>query len=251
MDTNKQVPQLPPLTSAVFTSASTMTLMSRKEVEAALIANAFEDDAFKQALLANPKSVIEAKFSLVLPDDLTVAVLEESDSEVFFVLPHNPYTGIEEADLQKALGMDLTDIAGWLLDQQYNLSARQKAALSRLIVKAWRDASFKRLLLTDPELVLGQELDQLSRGGVVMQVVEETREKIVIILPYMRDDFAGGRQADSSLTNLPVVIGSHVRTEAGYTCDGGTDCPPYTRFPYPDCPTVLRMPGDPDPCSET
>ncbi len=241
MDTNKQVPQLPPLTSAVFTSASTMTLMSRKEVEAALIANAFEDDAFKQALLANPKLVIEAKFSLVLPDDLTVTVLEESDSEVFFVLPHNPYMGIEEADLQKALGMDLTDIAGWLLDQQYNLSARQKATLSRLIVKAWRDASFKKLLLTDPELVLAQELDQPSRGGVAMQVVEETSEKIVIILPYMRDDFAGSRQADSSLTNLPIVIGSLVRTQSGYTCDGGPDCPLYTQPSLLGCPTVIEL----------
>jgi hypothetical protein len=212
--------------------------MSRKEVEAALIANAFEDDAFKQALLASPKSTIEAKFSLVLPDDLTVTVLEESDSEVFFVLPHNPYTGIEEADLQKALGMDLTDIAGWLVDQQYNLSARQKATLSRLIVKAWRDDSFKKILLSDPDLILAQELDQPSRSGVAVQVVEETSEKIVIILPYMRDAFAGSHSVDSSLTNLPVVIGSHVQTHG--SCATGANDPECTIGPqaYHKCDPI-------------
>ncbi|MEQ9625567.1 NHLP leader peptide family RiPP precursor [Coleofasciculus chthonoplastes] len=61
-----------------------------KDLEAQLIERAWQDEAFRQALLSNPKAVIEAELGNKLPEDLQVTVLEETPNLIYIVLPINP-----------------------------------------------------------------------------------------------------------------------------------------------------------------
>ena len=55
-----------------------------------LIARAWEDEAFKQALLAEPKATIEQALGVALPPELRIYVHEQTATEVHLVLPMPP-----------------------------------------------------------------------------------------------------------------------------------------------------------------
>jgi Nitrile hydratase, alpha chain len=51
--------------------------MTRQEIEAKLVAQAWQDDSFKQQLISNPKSTF-AKEGIPLPESIEIKVVEES-----------------------------------------------------------------------------------------------------------------------------------------------------------------------------
>jgi hypothetical protein len=63
---------------------------TRAEFESDLIAKAWQDDQFKQDLIANPKAVFEEKLGKKAPDDVQITVLEENPKQIYFVLPLKP-----------------------------------------------------------------------------------------------------------------------------------------------------------------
>jgi hypothetical protein len=60
---------------------------SRKDIEAHIIAKTWKDETYKQELLRNSKSVVEQEFGVQLPDEMSVQVLEENTTTLYFVLP--------------------------------------------------------------------------------------------------------------------------------------------------------------------
>jgi hypothetical protein len=58
-----------------------------------LIAKAWEDEAFKQELLSNPKAAIEEALGVSLPEGIEVYVHEQTPTAVHLVLP------MKQADL--------------------------------------------------------------------------------------------------------------------------------------------------------
>ena len=52
-----------------------------------LIAKAWEDEAFKQELLSNPKSAIEEALGVSLPEGIEIFVHEQTPTTVHLVLP--------------------------------------------------------------------------------------------------------------------------------------------------------------------
>jgi hypothetical protein len=52
-----------------------------------LIAKAWEDEAFKQELLSNPKAAIEEALGVSLPEGIEVYVHEQTPTAVHLVLP--------------------------------------------------------------------------------------------------------------------------------------------------------------------
>jgi hypothetical protein len=58
-----------------------------KNFESSLIAKAWKDEAFKQELIRNPKTVIERELGKKLPESLHIKVLEEDVNTVYLVLP--------------------------------------------------------------------------------------------------------------------------------------------------------------------
>jgi hypothetical protein len=61
--------------------------------EEALITRAWEDTAFREALIEDPREVM-TELGVNLPSNLKVKVLEETADTVFFVLPKKPEYGI-------------------------------------------------------------------------------------------------------------------------------------------------------------
>ncbi|MDQ0896939.1 MULTISPECIES: NHLP leader peptide family RiPP precursor [unclassified Paenibacillus] len=55
-----------------------------------IIQKAWEDEAFKNQLIANPKAALKQAFNITLPDDITVKAVEETSTEFVLVIPTNP-----------------------------------------------------------------------------------------------------------------------------------------------------------------
>ena len=61
----------------------------RTELEARLIARAWQDEAFKQQLLHDPRAAITAETGGSVPEGIEVRVVEETATVRYLVLPHN------------------------------------------------------------------------------------------------------------------------------------------------------------------
>jgi len=197
-----------PLCSFEFKSASLLDILSRRDIEQKLIRQAWQDELFKIRLLNAPKETLEHFFTVRLPESMSIEVLEETDTAVYLVLPHNPYMGVPEPELKKALGMDLEDIAGWMLEQQKGLLPEDRNSNILMVARAWRDADFKLKLLASPQKTLEQELGLEFREDSSVRVLEESADKVYIVIPHLPNHIVAESEADLGYINLPIVIGS-------------------------------------------
>lgn len=55
-----------------------------------IIAKAWEDESFKEKLLADPKSTIKSTFGVDIPDNIELETLSESSKKFYLVIPPNP-----------------------------------------------------------------------------------------------------------------------------------------------------------------
>jgi hypothetical protein len=78
---------------------------NRASLEARLVARAWENENFKQELLSNPKAVWERESGQKAPEDLEIAVLEESPSRLYILLPQKP-AEIEEFEEMSDLALE-------------------------------------------------------------------------------------------------------------------------------------------------
>ena len=81
---------------------------TRQEFEAEVIKKTWEDDKFRQELLANPKATLAKFFDIAFPENVSLAIHEESPTRMHLVLPTKPGTdGSEELSDD-----DLSSVAG-------------------------------------------------------------------------------------------------------------------------------------------
>jgi hypothetical protein len=66
---------------------------TRRDVELQLIEKAWKDDAFRQALVKDPRGAVERELGGKLPAGLQVKVLAETPDTFYLVLPANPDRG--------------------------------------------------------------------------------------------------------------------------------------------------------------
>ena len=76
---------------------------SRQELEAQLIARAWQDEAFKRELLSDPRAAIARVTGSSLPPGLEVKVVEETPNTVYVVIPLNT-TELSDEQLEAAAG---------------------------------------------------------------------------------------------------------------------------------------------------
>ncbi|SDS83437.1 NHLP leader peptide domain-containing protein [Paenibacillaceae bacterium GAS479] len=65
-------------------------MSSSQSLKVQIIQKAWKDEAFKQQLLADPKTAIKDAFGVEIPDDIQLTAVAESDKNFYFVLPPNP-----------------------------------------------------------------------------------------------------------------------------------------------------------------
>ena len=61
--------------------------VNRDDIEVPLVAKACKDEAFKKALISDPKAVIEKQFRVKVPADIRITVLQEDVNHFYLVLP--------------------------------------------------------------------------------------------------------------------------------------------------------------------
>ena len=69
-----------------------------------LMQKAATDDEFRGKLLADPKSTIESLLGTSLPDGLTIRIVENSPSEVTFVIPPAVSSELSDDQLEAIAG---------------------------------------------------------------------------------------------------------------------------------------------------
>ena len=78
---------------------------SRQQIEAHIIAKAWKDEAYKEELLSNPKSVYERELNVQFSPEVNVQVLEEDSQTFYFVLPVCPEVNeLSEEQLEAIAG---------------------------------------------------------------------------------------------------------------------------------------------------
>jgi hypothetical protein len=88
---------------------------SRAELEQSLRARAWKDKAFRQKLLASPRTVLERDYAAYfpggkIPSDLSIKIVEEEEQALCFVLPPrvpDALLGMEDLDEE-----DVSAVAG-------------------------------------------------------------------------------------------------------------------------------------------
>jgi hypothetical protein len=66
---------------------SAQPIASRQEAEAVLRAKAAADPKFRSELLANPSEAVGRALGVTFPKGVTLTVLEETDKQIYLVLP--------------------------------------------------------------------------------------------------------------------------------------------------------------------
>ena len=61
---------------------------ARADLERRLIERSLEDDAFREALLADPKAALEQELGTQLPAEVQVRAVEETADTIYLVLPN-------------------------------------------------------------------------------------------------------------------------------------------------------------------
>ena len=76
---------------------------SRRELEAQLIARAWQDDGFKQRLLTDPKAAVAEAVGIDVPSGIEIRVVEETPNTLYLVIPQNQ-TELSDEQLDAASG---------------------------------------------------------------------------------------------------------------------------------------------------
>ena len=66
------------------------SLAKRSEFEHGLIEKAWEDEAFRQELLTNPKAVYAKETGHEIPEGFEIEIIDETPGTIKMVLPRNP-----------------------------------------------------------------------------------------------------------------------------------------------------------------
>lgn len=65
-------------------------MSSKLSLQEKLVKKAWEDSAFKNELLSNPKAAIQNELEIVIPENIEIRVVEETTSTFYIVLPAAP-----------------------------------------------------------------------------------------------------------------------------------------------------------------
>jgi hypothetical protein len=76
-------------------------ILARKDLELKLVAKAWQDDAFRQQLLDNPRSTIQQELGIELPEDVEVKIFEEQPDQAYVLLPQKPFR-LDQATIRES-----------------------------------------------------------------------------------------------------------------------------------------------------
>jgi hypothetical protein len=147
-----------------------------------IVTRAWEDEAFKQEILNNPKPAIEQTTGEKLPEDLVIRVVQETPNVRYIMLPSVSSMTPEER-------------------QQTVNEFRQEATgdFSSVIVRAIEDDTFKQELVSQPNAVIERELGITLPEGSEIRVLEQEDNIRYLVLPMQPDSLEGDELSEAEL----------------------------------------------------
>jgi hypothetical protein len=175
-----------PLWSYSPLSGEEVEVSSRADLDFRIVRRALREEGFGERLAADPAGVLTREFGTVIPNGVRINVLQETESDVYLVLPRWPYKDITTAELQSTTGLTVEDVAGCILQAQRStlLDAERSAAL---VSRAWADSVFRAAFLNDPRGVLENTFDLTLPNPPLLHALQETAEDLFIVLPQRND----------------------------------------------------------------
>jgi hypothetical protein len=88
-------------------AGTTPAPLTRKEIEAKIVALAWQDDDFRRKFVADPKGQFEERLGTKLPASLKMTAHEETENSLHFVIPPKPNVNLAELsdeDLERFAG---------------------------------------------------------------------------------------------------------------------------------------------------
>jgi hypothetical protein len=82
--------------------------MADQNIHQQVLARVIKDQAFRQALVNNPKAVLAKEYNVQFPDDVTIRIMEDTPTTHTFVLP------VQETAVQELSDAELEAVAGGL-----------------------------------------------------------------------------------------------------------------------------------------
>jgi hypothetical protein len=147
-----------------------------------IVTRTWEDEAFKQELVNNPKPVIEQVTGEKLPEGLVIRVVQQTPNIRYLQLPSASSMTAEER-------------------QQTVNELRQGAAgeFSSVIVRAIEDDAFRQELVSQPNAVIERELGITLPEGAQIRVLEQEDNIRYLVLPMQPDSLDGDELSEEEL----------------------------------------------------
>jgi hypothetical protein len=188
---NRNVCMVPglPLWSYEFRRDSLVAVLSRKDFEIQLLFRVLTDTALRKALLDFPKETVQTELGAALPEKMSVQVVEETADTSYLVIPSNSTdfaTNENSGWYSRVVPGDAAQRAAELRSTLLDESASRD-----LCVRAMTDNSFRECLLADPKRAITNEYGIRLPDELKVIVVEETPEKIYLVIPFVQDDLLG------------------------------------------------------------
>ena len=169
-----------------------------------VVARAWDDEAFKGRLLAEPKAVL-AQEGVPFPPEVEVRIHENTPTAVHLALPPRPIAGSSDAQADEA---SLALFGPWY---------RQLAA------RTWADPAFKARLLADPISVLAEQ-GIAYPPGVAVEVHENTPTTLHLALPPKPTDELSDEQLDTVAGGALSTAGTAFSVSSVGTCIATLSC---------------------------
>src|SRR5262249_33240465 len=112
--------------------------LTRKDVEAKIVALAWKDDDFRQKFLADPKGQFEEKLGSKLPASLKMTAHAEDENSLHFVIPMKPraMSELSDEELEEVAGG--TDVAVTAVVVTVVVSGVGSAAIASVASGGWK-----------------------------------------------------------------------------------------------------------------
>jgi hypothetical protein len=134
-----------------------------------LVAKAWHDPAFRQALLADPKAAASAALGVDFPAGFKLTVLEQTDNPLYVVIPFRP-PALSDADLDKVAGGTGFFKEAWKFTREFGegfVEYNYNGAKNAVENEFWYDTSGSQFALADQLAYHGGKYagKELYKGG--------------------------------------------------------------------------------------
>lgn len=146
-----------------------------------IVTRTWEDEAFKQELVNNPKPVIEQATGEKLPEGLVIRVVQQTSNIRYLQLP------------------SASDMTAEERQQTINELRQGAGEFSSVIVRAIEDDAFKQELVSQPNAVIERELGITLPEGAEIRVLEQEDNIRYLILPMQPDSLDGDELSEEQL----------------------------------------------------